>query len=270
MTEGGEFSGQCVLVTGATGGLGAALCRAFGAAGAGIAALDLDASRLDALRSELEASGVSCASWPCDVTDQQACLQAVDAAAAHFGRLDVVVCNAGISHRSAFAETDLKVIHQVMDVNFWGSVHITHAAISHLRKTRGRIAAISSVAGFAPLIARTAYAASKHAVQGFFNSLRGELQDDGISVTLACPSFVATGIEKNQLGKDGGPVQHAYKTLGKAMLPEAAAAEIVAAINARERIRVIGQLGKLSWLLSRAAPGFYEKQMIRRLRSEMG
>ena len=249
-----DFSGQCVLVTGATGGLGAEMCRQFGAAGARIAALDLDADRLAELQRELE--GLRRA--------------AVDAAAEHFGRLDVLVCNAGISHRSAFAETDLGVIHRVMDVNFWGAVHVTQPAIPHLRASRGRIVAISSVAGFAPLIARTAYAASKHAVQGFFNSLRGELAEDGISVTLACPSFVATGIEKNQLGQDGGAVQHAYKTIGTPMSPADAVAEVVAATHRREKLRVIGRVGKMSWLLSRAAPGFYERQMIRRLKSETG
>ncbi len=265
-----DFSGRCVLITGASGGLGQALCHAFGQSGSRIAALDLDAGKLQVLRDELARAKIECATWICDVTREEQCRDAVAAAAAHFGRIDVLICNAGISHRSAFAETDLKVVHKVMDVNFWGAVHVTQAAIPHLRESRGRIVAISSVAGFAPLIARTAYAASKHAVQGFFSSLRGELQDDGISVTLVCPSFVATGIEKNQLGKDGGPVQHAYTTIGKSMSPQQAASEIFTATARRERLRVIGSVGRLAWLLSRAAPGFYEKQMVKKLRSETG
>ncbi len=265
-----DFTDQCVVITGATGGLGAEMCRQFGRRGAWIAALDMHASKLDALQAELEAAGITCAVWTCDVTDAGQCQTAVEAAAKYFGGIDVLVCNAGISHRSAFAETELQVIHQVMNVNFWGAVHVTKPAIPFLRERRGRIVAISSVAGFAPLIARTAYAASKHAVQGFYSSLRGELADDGVSVTLACPSFVATGIEKNQLGKDGGPVQHAYKTIGQPMSPADAVSEIVDAAYRREQIRVIGRVGRISWLLSRAAPGFYERQMVRRLKSETG
>ncbi len=264
------FNGLCVVITGATGGLGAEMCRQFGRAGARIAALDLDTPGLAALQAELAGSGIECATWSCDVTDETRCRAVIDAVAGHFRRIDVLVCNAGISHRSAFAETEPAVLHRVMDVNFWGAVHVTRPAIPHLRERRGRIVAISSVAGFAPLIARTAYAASKHAVQGFFSSLRGELQDDGISVTLACPSFVATGIEKNQLGRDGGPVHHAYQTVGRPMASADAVAEIVDATLKRERMRVIGRVGRMSWLLARAAPGFYERQMVRRLKNETG
>ena len=101
--------------------------------------------------------------------------------------------------------TEPAVIRRVMEVNFFGAVHCTRAALGDLVRTRGLIVAISSVAGFSPLIARTGYAASKHALHGFFDSLRTELVDSGVDALLVCPAFIATGIERNALGADGAP-----------------------------------------------------------------
>jgi len=138
-----------------------------------------------------------------DVADDADCVRAVGDCIARYGRLDVLVANAGISHRSAFASTDAAVIRRVMEVNFFGAVNCTRAALPHLRSVRGAIVAVSSVAGYSPLVARTGYAASKHALHGFYDSLRAELAEDGVDVTLVCPSFVATGIGRNALGGDG-------------------------------------------------------------------
>jgi NAD(P)-dependent dehydrogenase (short-subunit alcohol dehydrogenase family) len=218
-----SFTGGTVLVTGAGGGLGRAVALRFSQAGADIVALDKDATGIEGLRVEIEGRGGQCLALPCDVTDAEACNRAVGAGVERFGRLDVLVNNAGMSQRSGFAATGLEVIRRVMDVNFFGAVHCTKAALPHLVAARGLVIAVSSVAGFTPLIARTGYAASKHAMHGFFESLRTELAPQGVDVMMVCPSFVATHIDRNALGGDGLPVRHAQVTIGAPLSPEAPA-----------------------------------------------
>jgi NAD(P)-dependent dehydrogenase (short-subunit alcohol dehydrogenase family) len=264
-----SFEGRVVLVTGAAGGLGRAVALGFAAAGARIVALDRDTDGLESLRTQLERDGRDCLALPCDVTDATACERAVAACIERFGALDVLVNNAGMSHRSDFAHTDLAVIRRVMDVNFFGAVNCTKAALPQLVSAQGLVVAVSSVAGYTPLIARTGYAASKHAMHGFFESLRTELAPEGVAVTMVCPSFIATHIDRNALGGDGGPVRHAQVTVGRPLTAEAAAECIVAAAARRPRMLFIGRTARQAWWLSRVAPGLYERIMSRRLRGEM-
>jgi short-subunit dehydrogenase len=203
------------------------------------------------------------------VTDAAGCADAVDRAVDRFGSLDVLVNNAGMSHRSSFASTGIGVIRRVMEVNFFGAVNCTKAALPHLRASRGLIVAISSVAGFAPLIARTGYSASKHAMHGFFTSLRTELEPDGVDVMLVCPSFIATHIDRNALGGDGAPVRHAQVTVGRPVSAESAAARILAGAERGRRLLLIGRTSRAAWWVTRFAPAFYERLMARRLRGEL-
>ena len=257
------------MITGAGGGLGRALALRFAAAGARIAALDRDQAGLDATRLELESRGVECLASTCDVTDADACARSVTATVSRFGSLDVLVANAGISHRSAFAATRLDVIRRVMEVNFFGAVNCTAAALPHLLGSRGLVIAVSSVAGFTPLLARTGYAASKHALHGFFDSLRAEVGPRGVDVMLACPSFIATGIGRNAVGGDGLPVRHAQVTAGRPLAAERAAEMVVRAAERGRRQLLLGGTARMAWILSRIAPASYARVMARRMRGEL-
>jgi NAD(P)-dependent dehydrogenase (short-subunit alcohol dehydrogenase family) len=259
------YAGKVVVITGAAGGLGAALCRHFAAAGAHVAALDLDAARAAALAAALAASGTQAIGLRCDVTSESSVAEAMAGVMARFGGVDVLVNNAGISHRSYFKDTDPKVIRRVMDVNFFGAVYATKAALASLLERRGQILAVSSIAGFSPLLERTGYSASKHALHGFFDSLRAEVAEQGVSVVVVCPSFVATGIDASALAGDGGQVAVPRKTVGKEVSPDEMAARIVAAARAEETLSLPTGLSRLSWWVSHLAPRVFVRQMKKRV-----
>jgi NAD(P)-dependent dehydrogenase (short-subunit alcohol dehydrogenase family) len=270
-----EFSGRSVVITGAGGGLGAALVDAFLRANAHVLALDRNSQALQALQSlqQLHApdEGAECKllTAVCDVTDAQACARAMAQAVSSFGGVDVLVNNAGIAHRSAFAETQLEVLRRVMEVNFFGAVHCTHAAIASLRQRQGMVITISSVAGFAPLVGRTGYAASKHALHGFMDSLRSEVEHEGVDVLLVCPSFIATGIDSAALGADGKPVGAGRKTAGGETQASSVASAILKAARQRKRLLLFSATSKFSWWLSRLWPARYAAIMKRRLFAEI-
>lgn len=273
MTPQRDFRGKVVVITGAAGGLGRALVHAFAQVGAHVAALDRDACALEALARDLGAlAGLDATAWMtavCDVTRLDDCQAAIAQVCARFGGVDVLINNAGIAHRSAFADTQVDVLRRVMDVNFFGAVHCTHAAIASLRQRAGMVIAISSVAGFAPLIGRTGYAASKHALHGFFDSLRTEVQDDGVDVLIVCPSFIDTGIDRAALGADGQPAAQPRTTTGKTTQPAEVANAILHAARQRRQRLLLGFTAQAAWWLSRLWPARYAAVMRKRLRAEI-
>ncbi|MDP2955848.1 MAG: SDR family oxidoreductase [Longimicrobiales bacterium] len=261
----GPAAGSVVVITGAAGGIGSALAWRWTREGARLGLLDVDEARLAELADALARVGHCALALACDVTDEQACKAAVAAVVARFGGVDVLVANAGRTHLSSFADTDTAVFRRIMDVNFFGALHITKAALPSLRARRGRIAVLSSVAGFAPLAGRSGYAASKHALHGLFESLRGELDDAGVSVTMVCPSFVRTAIDERALGGDGGPATEPRTEVGTPLDPDRVADAVVRAVRERRRLLVLSPVGKLAWWLSRVAPWAYEAIMLRRM-----
>jgi len=253
-----------VVVTGAAGGIGSALAWRWAREGARLALLDVDETGLGVLATALRDAGHDVLAIPCDVTDAAACGAAVRAVVARFGGVDVVVANAGRTHISFVADTEPEVFRRIMDVNFFGAVHVARAALPSLVERRGRIAVMSSVAGFAPLCGRAGYAASKHALHGFFESLRGELAAAGVSVTMVCPSFVRTGIGTRALGGDGGPARGPRTELGRPLEPDAVADAVLRAVRKRRRLVVVGAVGRASWWVWRLAPRVYDALMVRR------
>ncbi len=256
---------RVVVITGAAGGIGAALARRYVSSGARVALLDLDADRLDPVRDELRSNGGEALGVVCDVTSLDACHRAIGAIVAHFGGVDVLVANAGITHLGDFTDTEVDVIARVMNVNFFGSVNITKAALPSLLERRGQIVVMSSVAGLAPLATRTGYSASKHALHGFFESLRTEVSADGVGVTMVCPSFVRTGIGDRALGGDGGLATIARTQLGTPVEPDELAALVVEAADRRRRLVLPFSDAKRAARLERFAPRLYDRIMMKRL-----
>lgn len=264
-----DFRDKVIVITGAAGGMGRALSRRFGQAGARLALLDLDPKAVQEFARELETESIECMAIGLDASDEAACRRSIAAVAERFGRVDVLINNAGITHRSAFANTEATVYRRVMDVNFFGSLYCTQAALSHLVESRGLIITISSIAGFAPLLGRTGYAASKHALHGLFDSLRTELFETGVGVLIVCPGFTSTNIDKNALDGDGRLTRHPQSTVGKAATPESVAHAVYAAAVRNKRLLVLSTVGRLTRLLTRVCPALYERIMARSLRSEL-
>lgn len=273
-----SFAGRAVLVSGAGGGLGRALALRFAVAGARLALFDRDADGLAGTAAALAAAAApsaqrdeagAAAGWVCvagDVSCADDWAAAVERTRAAFGGIDVLVHNAGITHRSAFARTDPAVIRRVVEVNFFGAVNGTHAALPELIARRGQLVVISSVAGFAPLVGRTGYAASKHALHGFFDSLRSEVAGAGVAVMLVCPSFIATDIDRHALDPQGHPFRGTKAIAGRTATPAEIADRIYEAARRERRLVLPGATARIAWWLSRLAPAGYARIMARRMR----
>jgi short-subunit dehydrogenase len=258
---------RAVVVTGAASGIGAALARRLAQAGARVALLDRDADGAETVAGALRERGHEAHAFACDVSDPVACRGAVAAAQAALGGIDVLVANAGITHVGRVAETDLDVLRRVLDVNFFGAVQATQAALPALLERRGQIVVMGSVAGQAPLATRAGYAASKHALHGFFGSLRAEHCDDGLGVLIVDPSFVDTGIGDRALGPDGRPTGTRTGVDQKPLAPGAVADAVLRAmVRRRSHLFVPCRAGLYVWL-ARLAPGWFERRMARRMQT---
>ncbi len=219
------------------------------------------------MAGELASAGASALPLACDVTSPADCEAAIKSVLATTGGIDVLVNNAGITHLGAFREVDPEVLRRVMEVNFFGAVHCTQAALPALLERRGQIVVLSSVAGFAPLATRSGYAASKHALHGFFDSLRAEHRGDGLRVLIVCPWFVDTRIGDHALGPDGGPAPPGARTGARGLLrPEQVADAVVVAAGQGRRLLLVPGRARLAYHVSRLAPRLYERLMLRRLR----
>ena len=264
-----SFREKVVFISGGASGIGLAVARRFARAGAHIALFDMDRDGLDRRREEFEEAGVPVVTAAGDVTDFEDCRNAVEHTIDRFGGIDVLFNNAGITQRGAFVDTDLSVYRRVMEVNFFGSLNCTKAAIDSLIARRGLIISNESIAGVAPVLGRTGYSASKHAMHGFFTSLRTELKDQGVHVMVVCPGFIQTDLQKRALGGDGQVTAHPQSVIGTPDTAENAADAIYRGAVRERPLLVLTAVGKLGYWVSRVAPQIYERGMARRLRSEL-
>lgn len=262
------MSEKTVVITGAGGGIGAALAKQYAARGANLALLDINETAAEETAQACRALGAEALALVCDVTSFENCTDAIEKTGARFGQVDVLIANAGITHLSLFAETDLSVLRRVMEVNFFGSVNIVKAALAELLAAQGQIVVMSSVAGFCPLPMRTGYAASKYAVRGFFETLRAENRHKGLGVLIVCPSYVATDIGKNALGADGNKATYQRPEAGGAISAEDVAVKIVAAADRRRDFLPVAKGARLAYFLSRLAPSLLERISTKRIQTD--
>jgi len=257
--------GLSVVLTGGGSGIGAALGRRLARAGARVMLVDREPRPAAELAAELQAEDHEVVALRVDVTDPGECARAMEEACKLHGGIDVLVNNAGITHIGRFEETEIDVLRRVLEVNLFGAVYCTKAALPALLARRGQVVAVGSVAGLAPLATRTGYAASKHAVHGFFESLRAEYPDGRLGVLLVDPGFVDTPIGDRALGPDGEPAGRGIRTgVRNPISPERAADAIFGALLHRRRhLFVPWRAGVFVWV-SRLAPRFFERAMARR------
>ena len=252
--------GSVVLVTGASSGIGEQIALHLAGRGARLALAARGQDDLERVAEACRGRGGEALVVPTDVGVEAECRAFVAAAAERFGRVDALVNNAGVSMWARFDEienTDL--FERLMRVNYLGAVWCTHEALGHLRASRGRLVAVSSLTGLTGVPTRTAYAASKHAMRGFFDSLRIELRDTGVSVTVAYPGFVDTWVRRRAVGPDGQPLGESPVREDKVMSPETCARLIVEAADGRKRQVVMTARGRAGRWLSLVAPGLVDR-----------
>lgn len=263
---------KVIVITGASDGIGAELARQWAQRDGGGAALVLGARGLDKLQAvaaQCEALGAQVLALRCDVEQQHDCRTLIDAAVARFGRLDVLVNNAGISAHAMLDEVDdLAWYERLMRINFWGSVWTTHAALPHLKASHGRLVAVSSLAGLIGIPGRTAYSSSKFAMGGFFEALRGELAADGVSVTVAFPGVVDTQIRYRGLNAKGEPLGRSAMDERGAMTVQTCARLILEGCLARRREIVMTAKGRLGRWLKLLAPGLVDRMALAAMKKD--
>src|SRR5215469_15158959 len=238
------FTGKTVLITGASEGIGRALALALAPEKPRLALNARNEARLAAAARECTARGAEVLALPGDVARQEDCAQLVAGTLARFGGLDALVNNAGITMWSRFDEiSDLSVFARLLAVNYLGAVYTTAAALPHLKATHGLIVAVASLAGITGVPERTAYAASKHAMVGFFESLRIELSGSGVDVTIVAPDFVVSELHRRAIGPDGAPLGKTPMQESRIMTPEDCARLIMGAMRRRDRLLITSVRG---------------------------
>jgi short-subunit dehydrogenase len=178
-----------------------------------------------------------------------------------FGKIDVLINNAGISMRALFKDVDIKVLKSLMDVNFWGAVYCTKYALPEIVKTKGSVVGVSSIAGYKGLPGRAGYSASKFAMNGFLDALRVENLKTGVHVLTACPGFTASNIRNTALNQEGVEQRESTLEEDKMMTAEQVAKIIIDGIENRSRTLVLTLQGKLTVLLSKILPAFLDKMV---------
>lgn len=253
-----KLKDKVVIITGATSGIGEACAFVFGAQGAKILITGRSQVKLDNVLHRLQNQGVDAVGVLADAGSLEDNQRMADEAVRHFGRIDILINNAGISMRALFEDLDLEVFHKVMDTNFWGSVYATKFCLPQIMKNKGSIVGVSSINGYRGTPARTAYTASKYAMNGFFESLRTEVMKKGVHVLVACPGFTASNIRNNALTADGSVQGESPREENKMMTSEEVAKEILNGTLSRKRDIVLTRQGKLAVFLNKWIPGIMD------------
>lgn len=253
---------KTIVITGASSGIGKALAEEMAKRGANVVLAARQYVTLCEITNKLQQQfNIRALAVQADVSNEHDCKALIDQAVLTFGRVDVLINNAGLSMRALFNDLDLSVLKNLMDVNFWGTVYCTKYALPEILKTNGSVVGVSSIAGYRGLPGRTGYSSSKFAMNGFLESLRTELLKTGVHVMVACPGFTASNIRVAALAKDGASHGETSMEEGKMMSAEEVATRVCNGIEARKRTLIMTTQGKLAVWVNKLFPAFADKKV---------
>ncbi len=259
---------KVVIITGGSSGIGKALARCFGSHGSHILITGRSAGDLQAAVAELQSEGITIHGFVGDVSQEADNYRMAEEAITRYGRIDILINNAGITMRALFQDVDLSVIRKVMDINFFGALYATRACLPQIIEHQGSVIGISSIAGYRGLPARAGYSSSKFALNGFLEVLRTELMKTGVHVLTACPGFTTSNIRKRSLTKDGTLQGDSPRQEESMMSAEECAKHIYRATVKRKKILILTGQGKLAVFLNKWIPGIMDGIVYRTLARE--
>ena len=266
------YKDKVIIVTGASSGIGLASVNRFMELGANVVLAARSIDKLEKIVEEfgqrLTAKGQQLLCIKTDVTKEEECRSLIEKTIEYFGKIDILVNNAGISMRAVFKDLDLKVMHSLMDTNFWGTVYCTKYALPYLLESKGTVVGVISTAGYVGLPARTAYSASKFAVRGFLETLRIEHLYDGLHVMIFAPGFTTSNIRNVALTADGSPQGETPRDEEKMMSAERVARILARGIMRKRAQMVLTPLGKATLFASRNLPRVTDRVEYRMMSNE--
>lgn len=258
-----NFKNKVVVVTGASSGIGEALVNELTSHGARVVAAARNTAKLQQMQKSLAKKGQEMLAVPTDVSIESDCQNLIQAAIDKYGKIDVLINNAGISMRALFEDVELDVLRRVMDVNFWGTAYCSKYALPYLQATQGSLVAVSSVAGYKGLPGRTGYSASKFAINGLMEVIRIENLHNNVHVLIACPGFTSSNIRNMALAANGSQQGESPLDENKLMSAERVAHKIAGAIHHRKNNIILTAQGKATVYLNKFIPQFLNKMVFK-------
>lgn len=268
------YKNKTIIITGASSGIGLASAQKFASLGAKVVLAARSLDKLEKIASDLNQrfaahnSQLIAHCIKTDVTKEEDCKNLIDQTVRHFGKIDVLVNNAGISMRAVFKDLDLTVMKSLMDTNFWGTVYCTKYALPYLLKSKGSVVGVISTAGYVGLPARTGYSASKFAVRGFLETLRIEHLYDGLHVMIFAPGFTTSNIRNVALTADGSPQGETPRNEERMMSAERVARIMARGIMKKKTHMVLTPLGKATLIANRRLPRMADRMEYKMMANE--
>lgn len=259
---------KVVIITGASSGIGLACAKEFASKGAKLMLAARNTDKLNELAAGLRKNGNDVEICTTDVSIEEDCKKLIESTINKFGKIDILINNAGLSMRAAFQQVDLSVLKRLMDVNFWGTVYCTKYALPYLLANKGSVTGVSSVAGLHGLPGRTGYSSSKYAMQGFLDTLRIETLKKGLHVMVAIPGFTASNVRLSALTADGSQQGETPRNEEKMMSAEEVAQRIVKGIERRKRTLLMTYEGKLTPVLKLLFPKWLDNMYYKHMKKE--
>jgi dehydrogenase/reductase SDR family member 7B len=255
------MQGKTVIITGASSGIGEACAYAFAHKGAKIVLAARNLDKLRHIEQKLQSQSVKVLAIKCDVRNEEDCRNLIQDTVNYFGRIDVLINNAGISMRALFKDVDLKVLEELMQTNFWGAVYCTKYALPHLIANKGSVIGVNSWAGFTGLPARTGYTASKFALLGFLEALRVENLKTGLHVGSIFPGYTTSNIRNTALNANGEAQKDSPLDEKKLMPAEEVADKIVQMVLRRRKYHILTFTGKVMYWVNKLFPNYVDRKV---------